>query len=260
MDNGLSNEELLASLELAKDIAKKTGAYLKQNVSHAIIKNWDKDIKLESDVIAHEMIVNYLSEHSEFPILSEEDASEHNASEQSIHWIVDPLDGSLNYSRHIPFSAVSIALSVHGTPKVGVVFDFNSDELFSGVHSVGAWRNVEPILVSEVSDTKNAIITTGFPSYTEYNTSALETYVNAVQNFKKVRLFGSAALSLAYVACGRVDAYYEKDIRIWDVAAGIAIVEAAGGKTVCRPTDSKDTVILYVSNRLLENSKGIFFT
>jgi myo-inositol-1(or 4)-monophosphatase len=119
---------------------------------------------------------------------------------------------------------------------LGAVFDFHRDEMFSGVVGEGAWCNEEQIFVSDTRIASRAVLTTGFPSFRDFDDDSLLGFVRHVQRFKKVRLLGSAALSLAYVACGRADAYAEDDIMLWDVAAGLALVSAAGGAIELKPS------------------------
>ncbi|EAI7420024.1 inositol monophosphatase, partial [Campylobacter jejuni] len=144
---------------------------------------------------------------------------------KEIYWIVDPLDGSLNFSQDIPICCVSVALYKGNEPILGVVYDFYRDEMFSGLVGIGTWLNNKKISVLNIKkDKKQAVLATGFSTYMNYSRSELEKFITHIQEFKKIRLLGSAALSLAYVACGRVDAYYEKDIAFWDVAAGMALI------------------------------------
>jgi len=219
----LSKRELL---RIAEQTASKAGEILK-NSNAKVLLSVGKDIKISSDREVHEFIVEELNK-TNIPILSEED----NEHEFNLNggWVVDPLDGSMNFLRGIPLSAISIGLVKEGKPILGVVYDFNRGEMFTGIVGEGAWLNGNKISVSKIEDRSEAIVSTGFPSYTDFSKGALEEYVSLIQSFKKVRLFGSAALSLVYVACGRVDAYYERDIKIWDVTGGLAIVEASGGQ------------------------------
>lgn len=219
---------LLAERDIAVEIARKTGEMLTSQASREVDSSVGKDIKIAADKEAHKMIKEFIESCSETPVLSEEDAESHDFTRESM-WVVDPLDGSLNYARGFPVSAVSIGLVKEGRPVLGVVYDFNRDEMFVGVLGEGATLNGLPISVSSTDEKGKAVMMTGFPSYTNYNDEALRDYIANVQTYKKIRNIGSAALSLAYVACGRADAYYEKDIRIWDVAAGLALVECAGG-------------------------------
>jgi len=183
-------------LSLAEESARLAGTHLKAHKAE-VVTSVGKDIKVDTDYSAHKIIVENLQK-SGIPILSEEDAT-HNF-EKNLQWIVDPLDGSLNFLRSIPFCSVSIALVKDGEPTLGVVYDFLREEMFSGIVGEGAWLNGEAISVSNTKEKGEAVLMTGFPSYTDYSTEGLEKYVVAVQSFKKVRLIGSAALSLAYVA------------------------------------------------------------
>jgi len=142
------------------------------------------------------------------------------------------LDGSINYYHDIPLCCVSVSLWQDQNPILGVIYDFNRDDLYEGIVHDGARLNGNPIKVRNLRKAEESIICTGFPSAMEYTTSAIENFVRQIIRFRKVRLLGSAALSLAYVAAGKVDAYYEKNIKIWDVAAGLALVQAAGGDVI----------------------------
>ena len=188
-------------------------------------------------------------------ILSEEDDKHDFIFSTNLKWIVDPLDGSINFLRGIPSCAVSIGLIKDGEPILGVVYDFNREEMFSGIVGEGAWLNGRDIYISKVREKSEAIIMTGFPSYTDYSTEALDKYISMVQSFKKIRLIGSAALSLAYVASGRADAYYEKDIKIWDVVAGLALVKSAGGNYTNIKIDKEGKCTAYASNMEILSDK-----
>lgn len=219
------NQNTDALLEVAILAAQKAGEHLRVAIP-TVLSSVGKDIKVSADIEAHAMIESALSDTS-IPVLSEEGT--HQSAVYGLTWIVDPLDGSLNYVRGIPSSAVSIALYENNTPLLGVVYDFRREELFAGIVGKGAWMNTMPIHVSTTKDKYEGVLMTGFPSYADYSNEALSVYVSRVQEYKKVRLIGSAALSLAYVACGRADVYYERSIKLWDVAAGLALVISAGG-------------------------------
>lgn len=209
----------------------------------------DRDVKLEADRIAEERILEVLRDASPFDVLAEEGGMHPGSDPDSgLRWIVDPLDGSLNFLRGIPFCCVSVGLWRDNEPLLGVVHDFNRNEIFTGIVGEGAYLNGNEIRVSQVTEPRKATLCTGFPAATDFSADALGQFVDKVQNYKKVRLFGSAALSLAYVAAGRVDAYRERDIRIWDVAAGLALVKAAGGETAAEPTAVRDAMDVYASN------------
>lgn len=216
----------LRAAELAVQ-ALRTGG----NDGRAVRRQAARDVTIEADVLADRAIRESLRSASPFPILSEESRTEGPAAgEPGYHWIVDPVDGSLNFLRGIPLSCVSIALWRGMEPLVGVIRDLGRDETFSGVVGRGAWLNGAPARVSAAIERSRAVLCTGFPVRSDFSSGALVAFVEHAQAYQKVRVLGSAALSLAYVACGRADAYEERGIALWDVAAGIALVRAAGGE------------------------------
>jgi len=204
-------------------------------------------------VASEKQIVSILSKKSLFPVLSEEMGKVWSPEQfPDYHWIVDPLDGSFNYWKDIPLCCVSVGLWRGSNPVLGAIYDFNRNELFTGIVGQGAWLNNMPMRVSNLSDQKKSVLCTGFPVSTDFSTSPIQQFISFVQNFKKIRLIGSASLSLAYVACGRVDAYFERDIKIWDVAAGIALVRSAGGDSLFHFSSTKPNCLLLISaNRSL---------
>lgn len=229
-----------AELDLAIEAARKAAEMLRraQQQEHEILSQEGRDIKLQADRDAEHAILEVLRQ-SRYQILAEE-SGEHGALDSGdAFWIVDPLDGTMNFSRGIPACCVSIALGRLDTPMLGVVYDFNRDELFTGIVAQGAWLNGKAIQVSSVREAQSGILSTGFPVNFEYSDQGLHDFSQRIRRFKKVRMFGSAALSLAYVACGRVDAYSEDDIMFWDIAAGVALVAAAGGWISLEPSQKK---------------------
>lgn len=217
-------------LSLAVRAANDARNYLRESTQDTKIYDLSgKDTKIEQDRQSEAIIVDILQTNSDFPILTEEGGMIGRKHKKGYRWIVDPLDGTLNYLRGIPFACVSVGLWVNDEPILGVVYDLFREELFTGVCGEGAWMNGQPIRVAETSQPSQAIVATGFPSFRSYEGDSLRKFIEQVQTYKKVRLFGAAALSLAYCAAGRVDAYAEEDIMFWDVAAGIALVKAAGG-------------------------------
>lgn len=217
-------------LDLAKQTAISAGKVLsnRQTSLSKINSSNGKDVKIVGDTVAESLILANLKDNSSFPILSEESGSSGNVDEPYL-WIVDPLDGSLNYSREIPLSCISIGLYHKKNPVLGVVYDFNRNELFSGIVGEGANLNNHKINISSVLSKKEAVLCTGFPVNSNFSSDGLNDFISQVQEYKKIRSLGTAALSIAYVACGRIDAYFEKNIMLWDVAAACAIVLAAGG-------------------------------
>lgn len=219
------------ALDLAVDSARRAGDLLVSipPEDRTTASEKGRDIKLEADRESERLILGALGD-SPFPILSEEAGEVGAIQADKPTWVVDPLDGTFNYSRNQPLCCVSIALVQGNRSLLGVVNDFNRGEIFSGlVENRAAWLNGQPMRVSSTTDAGRAALASGFPVNRDFSPEALEELVGCFRRFKKVRMFGAAALSLAWTACGRVDAYFEEDILFWDVAAGLALVEAAGG-------------------------------
>lgn len=172
---------------------------------------------------------------SHFPddsILGEEGGGA--SSEEGRVWIIDPLDGTVNFVHRIPQYAVSVALWTNGEPAVGVVIDVPRDEEFVAVAGKGATLNDQPIAVSDTEDLAASLMGTGFPYDRQTHARAyLEVVASVLEQAQGVRRMGSAALDLAWVACGRFDGYWEHGgphgIKPWDIAAGILLVTEAGG-------------------------------
>jgi myo-inositol-1(or 4)-monophosphatase len=161
-------------------------------------------------------------------ILGEEGGS---VGESDHIWIVDPLDGTVNYAHGFPFYCVSIALEVAGVREVGVVYDPIRDELFSAIRGGGAFLNGATIAVSsQATLSGRAMLATGFPYDTATALAALEVFKRFLALGLPIRRPGAAALDLCYVACGRIDGFFEYKLNAWDCAAGILIIEEAGGQ------------------------------
>lgn len=229
-------------------LAEDAGALLREEFARgsAVRSEAGRDIKLEADVRAERRILAGLRALAPHPVLAEEQGADPSFSTEREYWVVDPLDGTLNFSRRVPLCCVSIALWRGPRPVLGVIHDFIRGETFSGLcaasasptfaaTAAGAWNATGPIHPSRVNSLSQAVLGTGFPTGRRFDEASLLAFCREVQQFKKVRLLGSAALSLAWVACGRMDAYAEDDIWFWDVAAGLALVAAAGGAIECRP-------------------------
>lgn len=193
------------------------------------------DIKLKADQLAEECILGVLRERMPLPVLTEESGEHGELDEGSCMWVVDPLDGTFNYSRGMPMCCSSVGLWADGRPVLGAVYDFFHDELFTGIVGKGAWRNGRPIAASGVRETANAALATGFPHHQNFDDAPLRRFIRQVQGFKKIRMLGSAALMGAYVGCGWLDAYVEEDVWLWDIAAAAAIARAGGAAVAIRP-------------------------
>ncbi len=160
--------------------------------------------------------------------IAEEDASLQKANRYN--WVIDPLDGTTNYLHGIPCFATSVALLENDIPVIGVVHEMNGDECFYAWKGGGAWMNGERISVSTCASLKEALVSTGFP-YEEqgWHDKYISLFSDVQRTSIGMRRVGSAATDIAYVACGRYDAYYEYGIHAWDVAAGVLLVQEAGG-------------------------------
>ena len=212
-----------ASLEAGKILANNKKALNKATFESS------KDIKLEADISAENLIKSILNEESLFPILAEESGKSVDDL-GSTFWVVDPLDGTANYSRDIPICCVSISLIINLEPVMGVIYDFNNKDLYEGSIFRPASLNGQALNVSSISKSSDGILVTGLPNNTDYSDVAMLKMIKDFQDWKKVRMIGSAAMASAYVASGKADVYKEFGTYLWDVAAGAAIVNAAGGK------------------------------
>ena len=216
---------------LAKAIAgaKAAGEFLRNAERNIVIENSLRDIKLDLDIKAEEIIFPYLG--SDFPILSEEAGWCGGKSES--YWVVDGLDGTVNFYHSIPLASVSIGLVVNREPVLGVIYDFLHDEMFSGYLGTGVFLNGKNVHTSEVNSVESALVLTALATKGSFTGSALESFGKNLGRWKKVRMLGSASISLAYVACGRADACQIDGIMEWDIQAGVALVRAAGGFVTC---------------------------
>ena len=240
-------------LDTAKKAATKAGHILLSNKSNLnkILSTTRKDIKLQADVSAEAVIKDIIKSESTLPILAEESGL---SSEKisSTFWVVDPLDGTANYSRNIPICCVSIGLISDLKPVLGVIYDFHNDELYEGSIDTKALLNNNEISVSKVENFYDGVLLTGLPNNTDYSDSALLNMVKDFQNWRKVRMIGSAAMASVYVASGKADLYTEKKTYLWDIAAGAAIVNAAGGEASIINQNENFQVDVYFSNSHLK--------
>lgn len=219
-------------LEFAIELARRAGALLLTGLEQhpaAELKS-AFEVVTEMDRASERMIVAAILER--FPdhaILAEEGSGVERPSEYQ--WIIDPLDGTNNYAHGFPFFAVSIGLLRHSQLHLGVVYDPLRDELFAAQQGAGAWRNGRAIEVSATPSLGAALLSTGFPY--DYATTAANNaaYFDRIQaRSQGVRRAGAAALDLAYVASGRLDAHWELGLKPWDSTAAALLVQEAGGR------------------------------
>ncbi|TAL70668.1 MAG: inositol monophosphatase [Bacteroidetes bacterium] len=219
----------------AIDSALKAGKILKEGfgtsfeISNKIGKNnlvTEYDKRSESIII--ENIKSLFPEHS---FLAEESGETGNQNIDSIQWVIDPLDGTVNFAHSLPIFSVSIAAIHNNEILCGVVFHPMLDELFVAEKGIGAFLNGKPIYVSNSIELDSSFLVTGFPYNVNTNPcGCIDHFVSIIQRGIPVRRLGSAALDLAYVACGRFDGFWEINLHSWDVAAGVLMVLEAGGK------------------------------
>jgi myo-inositol-1(or 4)-monophosphatase len=212
------------------------------------------DIKLEVDVLAQNLITEILLRR--FPghaLYGEEGIVGDQSSEHQ--WVVDPLDGTVNFYYGIPHFCISIALRFRGEVIVGVIYDPVRDELWSGERGGTPLLNGEPFRVSERDTLAEAVVSIGFAKTSATIDAGLPLLQEMVHRVRKCRMLGSAALDMAYVACGRLDAYIEQGISLWDIAAGVLLVESAGGRVELRPrADMPDKFSIIASSGRLDLS------
>jgi myo-inositol-1(or 4)-monophosphatase len=218
-------------LHLAEDIAVEAGGLLRDGLDrvreHVGTKSTGTDMVTEMDRAAEALIVErLLAARPDDGILGEEGTDRPGTS--GLRWVVDPLDGTTNYLYALPGFAVSIAVELEGTAIAGVVYDVVRDERFAATSGGGATRNGTPIRASDETRLPHALVATGFSYDSDRRRAQAEVLVQVLPRIRDVRRFGAAAVDLCSVACGRVDAYYERGLAHWDLAAGGLIAAEAG--------------------------------
>lgn len=253
----------MTRIELAKKAALEAGKYLREFQDELTIEFKDtKDIVTQVDLAAEKIIVGLLQKH--FPedgIYAEEEAQFEGTSGGT--WFIDPLDGTVNYSRRIPLYGVSIAYVQDGEPQVGVIYLPHFDELYYAETGQGAWCNDKKIRVSSTSNIQKSIVTQGdFGTSSEYtsverlNEMKLSVVEKLHDSVMRLKTFSSASLELMYVACGKMDAFITVHSFYFDIAAGIVIIEEAGGSVTDAQGNpiSKESQTMIASNGILNPS------
>ena len=239
-------------LQIAKSAALLAGDFLlkAQGSNLKILLNEGRDLKLQLDIDTENIIKEFIMSKSHYSILGEETGSSDDLNE--FYWVIDPLDGTSNFLRGIPISCVSIALMNELDPVLGVIYDFNHEELYYGHKESKAFINDLEIHVSNLSLKNKSTLVTGIPAKTEYSDIEFNELISTFQAWKKIRMIGSAAMAAVYVASGKAETYKENGIFLWDVAAGAAIVSAAGGKASITNLQSDYRVDAQFSNNQIE--------
>lgn len=218
-------------LTAAKEIARAAGRLALTQFTHErkMTRKGFRDFVTDADFAAQQLVVERVRE--QFPghgfIAEEDDDSLDDRAEYV--WIIDPIDGTTNYSRKVPFFCVSLGVAHDGQMVIGVIYDPVRDELFSATRGGGAFVNGVPIHVSTVSDMNSAIVSFDWSRDVAVREATLQLLQTVALEPRSVRSFGAAAIAICWVACGRVDAYFNYQLSAWDVAAGQVILTEAGG-------------------------------
>jgi myo-inositol-1(or 4)-monophosphatase len=241
-------------LDAAEKAARSAGELLRDNFRRVQRVNAAEahDIKLQIDIETQQLITDMLlKQFPEHALYGEEGIVGDQSSDYQ--WVVDPLDGTVNYFYRIPHFCVSIALRFKGEIIVGVIYDPIRDEMWSGQKGEKPTLNGEHFRVSERANLAEAVISIGLAKTQETITTNLPLLQEMIHRVRKCRVLGSAALDMAYVACGRFDAYIEQGISLWDIAAGWLLIETAGGTVDLRPRkDMKDKYSIVASNGVID--------
>ncbi|MDO9120440.1 MAG: inositol monophosphatase family protein [Anaerolineaceae bacterium] len=200
------------------------------HTKHTIGYKSETDFVTEVDHACEKLLLDaILGSFPEHSIIAEETGKVNGHADHC--WHIDPLDGTINYSHKVPFFAISVAYQYQGKLQLGVVYDPSHDECFSAERGKGAWLNGEPIRVSDCANLQHSLLVTGLPHNEPDQTLVarrMEIFGRMTNITQGVRRLGSAAIDICYVACGRLDGYWEEKINAWDIAAGSLISQEAG--------------------------------
>jgi myo-inositol-1(or 4)-monophosphatase len=219
-----------SNLDIATEIAREAGSALREELNRPpeIGYKGDFDLVTQADRRSEEIIVSRLQKaFPEHSVAAEEGTGKDTGSEY--RWHVDPLDGTTNFAHGYPCFCVSMALSRNNQLQLGVIYNPVYEELFTAERGQGAWFNGKKIRCSKIAAVKNSLLCTGFPNHNRHANPNFHFYWDFTLRSHGVRRDGSAALDLAYVACGRFDGFWEFGLNPWDTAAGVLLVEEAGG-------------------------------
>ena len=258
----MKSVRLPAALEASVSAARRAGELMRRNLRRTkkINEATAHDIKLELDVRCQRVITQaLLAEYPDIPVLGEEGYDDAVVQAAEWRWVVDPIDGTVNYAHGIPHACVCIALqSRRGNPPgafetvTGVVLDPFQDELWTAIQSKPARLNGRVIRVSRRRKLAEAVVSLGFAKSQRTLDQMLPVFQDLMPRVRKIRLMGSAGLALTYVADGRFDAYLEAGVRLWDIAAGGLIVECAGGEFGREPIETDHRYAVNVNNGLID--------
>jgi myo-inositol-1(or 4)-monophosphatase len=254
-------------LKIAIEASLRAGKILRNGFGTAFkirSKEGRHNLVTEYDIRSENEIIDFIKK--EIPdsvFLAEESGRSALNNESKVRWIIDPLDGTVNFAHNIPIFSISIAAEVNNELVAGVVYHPLLDELFTASKGGGAFLGTNKIKVTKIDEFHSAFLVTGFPYRTgSSNSRSAELFINVVQNGIPIRRLGSAALDLAYVAAGRFDGFWEMELNPWDVAAGVLLIREAGG--LVTKYDMSDYTIydnsILATNGLIHKASSIFLT
>ena len=232
------SNELKTAIEAAQAAGKFLRDHFENQDALTVNEATKHDLKLELDIRSQTLITEHLL--GAFPdhaLYGEEGLAGNQDSDWQ--WIVDPIDGTVNYFYGIPHFCVSIALRHHGVTQVGVIYDPMTDTLWAGQRGQGATINGRPLQVSSRKSLHECVVTVGFSKTAAAMKDGMGRFETLADQVRKIRIMGSAALGMAYVASGRLDAYIEGYISLWDIAAGVLLIEEAGGRVDLTPLEDE---------------------
>ncbi len=252
-------------LNIAIQAGRSAGRIISRSLDHLDANNISlkqkHDFVTNVDLAAEEEIVRIIQEaYPDHAILAEESGSNNNKSE--FEWVIDPLDGTLNFIHGIPHFAISIAVLKRQQLEIGMIFDPIKNELFTAVKGGGAQFNNRKMRVSECKKLDEALLVTGLPFREEQPLAHyLKSFSEILPQVAGIRRPGAASLDLAYVACGRFDGYWEMGLKPWDMAAGILLVKEAGGivTDLAGQENYLENGNVLAANLALHKTLGLFF-
>src|SRR5271166_5580655 len=248
-------------LETALEIAREAGAVLREEFGHPAQISYKREVDLvtQADRRSEKLIVERLTKYFPAHAIAAEEGTGHE-SESEFRWHVDPLDGTTNFAHGYPCFSVSIALAQRGSLLAGVVYNPFYNELFAAARGAGATLNGKRIFVSTVDTLATSLLCTGFPVHKRLANPNIHYYWDFTLRSHGVRRDGSAALDLASVAAGRFDGFWEFGLKAWDTAAGVLLIEEAGGKVsdfAGEPYKLGGSVVLATNGLIHEEARGV---
>ena len=249
------NKDILNLLELSKKTArlglKKIAELDKKNITYTFSKETPKEVKTEADLEIESLILEHLKP-TGLEILSEEIGLINSSIDSNLRFIIDPIDGTVNFIRNIAECSISIALFEKDKPIFGVLASYPSGKLFWGGANLGSFEEDVKIEVSLIAQAHKGVLCSGFPSRFKFDSEELVNQIGLMKIFNKTRMLGSASQSLLQVAKGSAECYYENEIMLWDVAAGLAIVEGSGGRVIMKRGATSQSFNIIADNGLIK--------